>query len=157
MLTQEETKARLRYSKTTGRLVWLSSGKAAGCLDSHSGYVRVMINQKSYSAHRVIWTYLYGYIPDGFVIDHRNGIRNDNRLKNLRCVTPAENQQNQRRPQHGNSTGFLGVWFEEARDRYRAKIKVAGKVKYLGIFHTAEEAHQAYLLAKRELHAGCTI
>lgn len=36
-------------------------------------------------------------------------------------------------------------------------ITQARPSKYLGLFDTPEEAHQAYLTAKRELHAGCTI
>jgi len=42
-------------------------------------------------AHRLIWETVYGPIPDGHYIDHRNGKRSDNRLRNLEAVTPMEN------------------------------------------------------------------
>lgn len=47
------------------------------------------------SRHRVIWTYFNGEIPDGMQIDHINGDKKDNRLENLRCVTPYENTHNE--------------------------------------------------------------
>lgn len=47
-----------------------------------------------YLRHRVIWFYFNGEIPEGYEIDHINGIKNDNRLENLRCVTHTENMNN---------------------------------------------------------------
>lgn len=44
--------------------------------------------------HRVIWYYFKGEIPEGMEIDHRNGKPSDNRLENLRLVTPKENMNN---------------------------------------------------------------
>ena len=54
---------------------------------------------------------------------------------------------------------MLGVRYRKSRisKPYEACIKVNGKNKYLGNYSTPEEAHQAYLTAKRELHEGCTI
>jgi hypothetical protein len=43
------------------------------------------------SAHRVVWTYLIGRIPPGLVINHINGVKDDNRPQNLELVTPSEN------------------------------------------------------------------
>ena len=42
--------------------------------------------------HRIVWEKAYGPIPDGMHIHHKNGVRDDNRLENLECVTP--HQQN---------------------------------------------------------------
>lgn len=44
--------------------------------------------------HRVIWYYFNGEIPEGTEIDHINGIKDDNRLENLRCVSHSENMNN---------------------------------------------------------------
>lgn len=56
-----------------------------------------------------------------------------------------------------NKAGMLGVTYLPTRNAYRASVALMGKSKYIGQFSTPEEAHAAYLLAKRQLHQGCTI
>ena len=41
--------------------------------------------------HRIIWIAAHGIIPDGYVIDHINNNKKDNRLANLQMLTPGEN------------------------------------------------------------------
>jgi hypothetical protein len=43
------------------------------------------------SAHRMVWEAFNGPIPPGMQINHKNGIKHDNRLSNLEVVTPSEN------------------------------------------------------------------
>lgn len=50
--------------------------------------------QETFARHRVIWFYFNGEIPKGMQIDHINGDKTDNRLENLRLVTPKENNNN---------------------------------------------------------------
>lgn len=59
-----------------------------------NGYKRVSVKNKSYSLHILIYNTFVGEIPPGYVLDHINGIRDDNRLCNLRCVTQSENMYN---------------------------------------------------------------
>ena len=47
-----------------------------------------------------------------------------------------------------NATGLTGVRI--IRGRYDARITINGRSMYLGAFNTAEEAHGAYLEAKRK-------
>ena len=47
-----------------------------------------------------------------------------------------------------NATGLTGVRI--LRGRYEARITINGRSMYLGAFNTAEEAHGAYLEAKRK-------
>jgi hypothetical protein len=89
------------------------------------------------------------------LIDHRDGDGLNNRWLNLRCATYKINNQNQRAPRSDNKSGFLGVCAH--KNRFYAYIKIGDKVKNLGAFLTAEEAHEAYLAAKRKHHEGCTI
>lgn len=123
-------------------------------------YVYLTVDEQRYKAHRVAWALHYGEWPKG-AIDHINGDGADNRIANLRDVDTRTNQQNQRRAKSNNSTGWLGVYFAPKgyrRKRFRAGIaRGDGTYWTIGYFATAEEAHAAYVEAKRKLHAGCTI
>ena len=86
-------------------------------------------------------------------IDHRNGVPTDNRWDNLRSVTHAENIQNLGGPYRNGSTGVLGVHrIANGVRPWRARIGINGSKRSLGCFRTKEEAYQAYLSAKKELH-----
>jgi hypothetical protein len=106
-------------------------------------------------AHRLAWCIAYGEWPS-LEIDHINGDAGDNRLCNLRNVDRATNAQNKRRAQCTNKSGIQGVE-THAVGRLSASVWVGGKRVYLGRFDTAEEAHAAYVAAKRRLHQGCTL
>jgi hypothetical protein len=123
------------------------AGTIVGCRD-HKGYVLVHVKGRNYRAHHIVWLYFHGKLPM-HQLDHINGIRDDNRISNLREATNAENSQNR---QPTGSIGLLGVSFEKKRNRYKSQIKVNGRVKTLGYFKTPIEAYQTYLAAKRELH-----
>lgn len=62
------------------------------------GYEQVILCrdgvQKNKLVHRLVYEAFNGTIPEGLQIDHINGVKNDNRLVNLRCVTPRENIKN---------------------------------------------------------------
>lgn len=60
-----------------------------------NGYCRTTLeNNKKYSTHILIYETFVGPVPQGSVIDHINGEKDDNRLENLRCVTQSENMSN---------------------------------------------------------------
>lgn len=65
-----------------------------------NGYVRVEIKDKAYSMHRLVYETFVGPIPQNMVIDHINGIKDDNRLENLRCISQSENAINAQRNGH---------------------------------------------------------
>lgn len=166
-LTAERVRELLDYNPDTGVLTWIGLpdymadrlGKEAGNVNAVSGHRFVMIDQRNYLAHRVIWLHVHGVWPNG-QIDHKNGNRDDNRLDNLRDTTPTVNAQNLHGPQKNNKTGFLGVIFKPAMaigKQYEARIMANRRIHRLGYFETPEEAHEAYLAAKRQLHEGCTI
>lgn len=147
------------YEPSTGRLTWRVSssrakvGHAAGHIDAH-GYLRVRINGVNYLQHRLAWFIVHGEWPKG-QIDHINGVRDDNRIVNLRDVNGTINNQNERHARKNSSTGLLGI--SPHKDKFKAQIKKDGKQTYLGLFKDADSAHAAYVAAKREMHAGCTL
>ncbi len=107
--------------------------------------------------HRAVWAVVRGEIPANMEIDHINGDRSDNHIENLRIVTTKGNQQNRRVAQSNSKTGVLGVCFEARTGRYTASIVASGKKTHIGTFPTAQEAHNAYIEAKRRLHSTCTL
>lgn len=160
-MTAERLREILLYDPGSGIFTWKKSyrantaGRVAGT--PSSGYVVISILKKRFHAHRLAWLYVYGSWPDG-EIDHINGIRDDNRIANLRDVPGYINNQNQRKaPSHNKSTKLLGTSFCKQTGRYSAQIHINRKKIHLGRFDTPELAHAAYVLAKRTIHAGCTI
>jgi hypothetical protein len=132
------------------------AGDFAGCVDRTVGYKRVMVDGKSYKVHRLIWMMTHGKFPVD-MIDHINGNKLDNRISNLREANQQQNQQNSIKARSNNKLGLIGVSRHKQCKRFRADIMISGKTKYLGLFETPEEAHQAYLTAKRKFHEFCTI
>jgi HNH endonuclease len=139
----------LEYDPDTGIFTWkvrvsthVHAGDVAGYTDPKRGYVQIGLGGCVYLAHRLAWLYMTGESPS-LEIDHRNGVRHDNRWANLRLATSAQNKQNRRMAR--GATPFRGRW--------KAQIGLGNKVtKHLGMFDTEEEAHQAYLAAKAEMH-----
>jgi hypothetical protein len=88
-------------------------------------------------------------------IDHIDGNPSNNRIDNLRKASSAENAQNQRRARANNRLGLQGV--HRVGDRFRAVVHKDYIKHHLGYYATAEEAHEAYLSAKRQLHSFNTL
>ena len=159
-LTQERLKELLHYDPEIGVFTWIGHrgssipGGIAG--KAHNGYLRFRIDKKTYAAHRLAWLYVTGANPRNQV-DHINGIRNDNRFSNLRQATAAENKQNIRLALSTNTSGLLGAHFHKRRKKWTSSVMRDSVRVRLGYFSTPEEAHAAYLAAKRELHQFCTI
>jgi hypothetical protein len=125
------------------------AGKRAGSKNKR-GYRQITLRGYIYPEHRIIWLWVRGQFPEQ-QIDHRNGIKDDNRWINLREATCSENHQNRSKHQN-NSTGFTGVSFVDKRQKFQAQIRVNNKCTHLGYFDTAEEAHEYYLVAKTRYH-----
>ena len=87
------------------------------------GYIRISRNNKIHLMHRWIWEQLMGEIPEGWEIDHINGVRTDNRLENLRCIPQAAQKRNMSKRQDNNS-GVQGVSRWETTRRGNQKVSM---------------------------------
>jgi len=163
-IQHEELRTLLKYDpgtglftrlKTTGGRYGAKAGTVAGG-PFKDGYTLISVKSVQYRAHRLAWFYMTGNWPVG-EIDHINGQRSDNRWSNLRDVPAQMNAQNKRTAQRNSRTGLLGASWSSRDRRYVARIRIDGKYRSLGGFDTAEEAHAAYIKAKRISHQGCTI
>ena len=85
----------------------------------------------------------------GLVVDHINGNPLDNRRRNLRVVTVAQNNQNRRTS--GNSTGVRNV-YQAADGKYVVMVSVGGKSKYFGRYESLYEAEQVAKDVRRTVH-----
>lgn len=103
-----------------------------------------------------MWLIVHGTLPED-EIDHVNGIKDDNRMENLRTVDHQTNMQNLRKALSTNKLGLLGVQARCDGKKWCARIIANGAQHHLGSFDTPELAHEAYLAAKRRLHDGCTL
>ena len=159
-ITVERLREVLHYDPVTGVFTWKTRtgprNKPGMTANARSvrGYFDITIDGRKYVSHRLAWLYMHGEWPKG-EIDHINGRRDDNRWSNLRDVSRALNMQNRRTASSLNSTKLLGVSRHGAR--WRARIQVDGVVQRLGTYDSPEAAHEAYLLAKRQLHVACEI
>lgn len=108
-------------------------------------YARRYVGRKTVYMHREIMN-----APAGMQIDHinRNGL--DNRKANLRLCNNSQNQQN-RRKRNGASLRFKGVDWHAPCKKWRARICVNGKQRYLGLFKSEFMAASAYDVKTAEL------
>jgi hypothetical protein len=158
----EKLRALLIYDPATGILRWardcggkdgkrIKAGTPTGCKGVY-GYLLVRLPQGLYPAHRLIWFLVTGeWPPSGMVIDHINGVRHDNRWANLRLATEGQNRINSPASRRG-STGYRGV--TRCRGKFRAQIKINGKLKTFPQRATAEEAYSDYCEAARVHHGA---
>jgi len=156
MITQERLKELTIYDPETGIFRWRKlagyKGKIGKIIGSkHSGgYLEAKIDGCRGFLHRFAWFYVTGKWPKN-QIDHRNGIKNDNRWSNLREAVQQQNSANQKL-RGSNTSGFKGAYFNKKNKKWIANIHLDYKTKYLGSFSSREEAHAAYLAAAIESH-----
>lgn len=152
MLTQEEALMLFSYAPDTGivtRRVSAGNAKAGSVAgnDDGNGYLKLCSSGRYYKLHRVIWLIVHGEWPDQ--IDHINGVRDDNRLINLRAVTCSENSLNQAINSR-NTSGDMGVYWHKNISRWLASIKINNRQRHLGSFSNKEDAIKARKYAEKE-------
>jgi hypothetical protein len=110
------------------------------------GYIQMAIytkdNKYYLRGHQFAWFWVNKECVE--CLDHINGIKDDNRISNLRSVTYQENCYN-----YTNAKGY--TWYKKY-NKWLAQIKFDNKRKHLGYFDTEEDARAAYLEAKEKYH-----
>lgn len=112
--------------KKNGTIERSDRKNATGSLDK-DGYLILKIKGKQHKAHRVIYAMHNGRLPTG-EIDHINGIRNDNRIENLRQATRVENIDNTNRVAN-KQTGEIGIYIDNTKGlKKKFTTKLGGKM-----------------------------
>ena len=78
-----------------GQLYNIKTGKCVGGYH-HTGYMITTIKYNPFLIHRLIYIINHGDIPNNYVIDHMDGDKLNNRIENLRAVTPSVNAANRK-------------------------------------------------------------
>lgn len=146
----------LEYNPETGALTWRErtiikrtdkqingrhAGKPAGYI-ARNGYHSVGVDGRDMAAHRIIHAIVTGSYPDG-EIDHRNGIKSDNRWCNLRIATHAQNSTH-RGPAANNTSGARGVSWRRDIQKWRVYLRTDGRWISGGFFDDFEQAKARY-------------
>ncbi len=148
MITQEYLKSKYTYDETTGIFRNKKSGRKIGYVNHE--YVKIDIGCKSYSAHRLAWLYVYGEFPK-LHLDHINGVKDDNRICNLRQATRFENLRNTGKNKR-NTSGAKNVYYHKPTNKWQVRVSIDGKSKHLGLFDDFELADLVAIEARNKYH-----
>jgi hypothetical protein len=132
------------YDEVSGKIYGVRGSEIKS--KSTQGYINILIyfDKKNYSllGHQFAYYHKYKKVVD--CIDHINGIKDDNRICNLRSVTQQQNQHNRKTNK--------GYCFCKKSNKYKTTIKLNYKTIHIGCFNTEQEARNAYLEAKEKYH-----
>ena len=110
-----------------------------------NGYIDIQFSYNKKINHLYAHQFIYYCVHKKVVdcIDHKNRIRNDNRIENLRSVSKQQNRFN---------TNANGCYLIEKNNKWFSRITIDNEITHLGCFKTEQEAHQSYLEAKKKYH-----
>lgn len=122
--------------------------------ENHRGYFHVTLCKdgikKTLTIHSLVWKSFKGEVPNGFEIDHKiENKKSDNRLVNLQLLTKRENINKNYRLKNTTSK-YAGVSFRKSRNKFIARIRLNGKLRYLGTSESELECYNMYLKAIKE-------
>jgi len=163
MITQSELKKLVHYDPLTGIFTRKVSSNAfnigdIATSDTGNDYLKIYINREQYLAHRLAWLYVHGYFPEND-IDHKDRVRDNNRIKNLRESSRQCNIRNGSL-RCNNKTGIKGVVKNNniKFPTWRSNIFISGKQYCLGTHKSFGEAVCHRLAAEQCLGwEGCDL
>lgn len=112
-----------------------------------NGYLMLTLRDKKRNifylfAHQFAWYFKYRETVD--LIDHKNGIKTDNSISNLRSVSKSQNAMNMK--------NVIGYCFCKRSKKFIASIMVNYKKIHLGSFENKDDAINCYKVNKEKYH-----
>jgi hypothetical protein len=143
----------LSYNPENGHFVWKKNRyrAKAGFRAGHrrpDGYWAITVFGHSYRAGRLAWFFTHDEWPSN-EIDHINGVRDDDRIENLRVATRSQNVANTKKKCSSRNL-LKGVSTARRGKRYVAQIRINGKNTRIGAYDSEKEAHDAYVAAAQK-------
>ena len=132
------------YNSKTGNIIGIRGKEITRKIND---YIQIWLtdedNKKhTLSGHQFGWYWVNKECVEQ--IDHINGIKDDNRISNLRSVNILQNQWNQ--------TKAKGYYFKKQNNMWCSQISVNNKKIFIGYFKNEEDARASYLIAKEKYH-----
>jgi hypothetical protein len=129
------------YNQETGKIYGVRGNKIISKNDA--GYIMINLaigNNKKVQlrGHQFAWYFINKECVE--CLDHINGVRDDNRIINLRSVTYQQNNE--------NKVKAKGYSFHKKSNKWKSEITINGRRIHLGLFNNKKDAHFAYLKAK---------
>jgi hypothetical protein len=133
--------------RKTGRVNEI--GQIAGCVHKGKGYIHVKIKAKAFKAHRLVFLYHHGYLPE--CVDHIDGDKTNNKIENLRAATKEENCRNQK-IRSTNKSGYKGVKWVEHCKKWQVEVCKNYKQLRFGMYEDLELAGLVAIEATELIH-----
>jgi hypothetical protein len=150
------------YEAKAAARFWRHVDKTGNCwiwtgTKSDNGYGRHSMTypgEKAYDvkAHRYSWALANGPIPEGIEIDHACHTTLCVNPDHLRAATRKQNSENRQGASKNSKSGIRGVFWEESRGKWRARLSHNKKQIHAGFFDTAKEAEAAAIAKRLELY-----
>lgn len=142
------------YEIRDGHLYYKKPGphRTVGCRAgsvNDDGYVKVKVQGKTHSEHRLIYLMTHGELPE--YVDHKDTNPSNNNKENLRPATMAQNSRNSK-IRSDNTSGVKGVNWAASVGKWQVRIQVDDLRINLGTFETIAEAKIAISNQREKLH-----
>lgn len=111
------------------------------------GYLTLVLSKcgksKSHKVHRIVFNAFVGEFDNNLVIDHKDGIKRNNKPENLRQILTRENTSRAKK----RLSDFRGVRYFKGREKWGAEIQIDGVRYFLGLYEDEKQASNEYQIA----------
>lgn len=122
------------YISKTGEVFSLKTNKVLS-KTNRAGYERVLIYGRKRTVHRMVYEAFVGPLEEKDVIDHINGIKDDNRIENLRKVSQSDNMKNAQ--EHGHKGQHKVVQYDKDGNFIKEFSSLTAAAKEMGVTYAA--------------------